>query len=362
MARGQKDQAEESKAQTGELKSQIAQNELIVKDFEKQLWELEILFPNLPHESVPVGNGLEDNVILKTWGEPKKFDFEPKSHWDIATNLKLIDFERASKISGSGFACYTGLGARLQRALFNFMIDVQTLAKGYQEVYPPYMVKESAMFGTGAFPKFTGEYYQADEDLFLIPTAEASLTSLYTDEILGLDQLPIKLAAFSACFRREAGAAGKDTRGLLRMHQFDKVELFKCTVPEKSEEEHEKLTLDAESILESLGLHYQRVFLCDKDMSFQGHKNYDLELWSPGVGKFLEISSCTNFGDYQARRANLRFKRGQGEKTEFLHTINGSGLATPRLFAALIETYQNPNGTVNVPEVLRPYVGSPILE
>ena len=283
---------------------------------------------------------------------------EPKPHWDIAASLGLLDFERAAKISGSGYALYTGWGARLQRSLFNFMIDHQTLRNGYREVYPPFVVNTASLIGTGQLPKFEEDLYKVDEDGYLIPTAEVPVTNMYRDEILSGDDLTIKHAAFSGCFRKEAGAAGKDTRGIQRMHQFDKVELVKFTRPEDSYDEHESLVRDAESVLQILGLHYRVVLLCGGDMSFSAAKCYDLEVWSPGVGKYLEISSCSNFLDFQARRAQIRFRRAAGEKPEFCHILNGSGLATPRLFSAIVETFQQPDGSVVLPEVLRPYVGT----
>ena len=358
FSEGKKEEAENVRTETKTLKSSIEALEEQIENLEKSLVELELQIPNLPQRDIPEGKSEDDNLIVRSWGEKPVLSAEPKPHWEIAERLGLIDFARASKISGSGFAVYTGWGARLQRGLINYMIDQQTLKAGYQEVYPPYMVLRDCLVGTGSLPKFEGDFYQTNDDLYLIPTAEVSLTNLYRDEILDASMLPMKMAAYTSCFRREAGAAGKDTRGLLRMHQFDKVELLKYTLPEKSNEELELLVQDAERILQQLGIHYRVALLCTGEMGFGNTKQYDLEIWSPGVGKFLEISSCSNYESFQARRANIRFRRGQGEKPEYVHTLNGSGLATPRLFAALLETYLQPDGSVVVPEVLRPYVGT----
>lgn len=356
MGQGKKDEAEIAKASTAELKAAIHQGEATQRELEARLGTLELEIPNMPHESVPDGKDADDNVVVREWGTKKEFSFEAKPHWDLASALGLLDLERASKISGSGFALYTGWGARLQRALFNYMIDFQTLEQGYKEIFPPVMVNSASLVGTGQLPKFSEELYRVDEDLWMIPTAEVPVTNIYRGEILEASQLPTRLAAYSSCFRREAGAAGKDTRGIQRMHQFDKVELVKLTKPEESYDEHEALVRDAEAVLQSLGLHYRVVLLCAGDMSFNAAKCYDLEVWSPGLGRYLEISSCSNFESYQARRMGLRFRRGQGEKPEFVHTLNGSGLATPRLFASILETFQQEDGSVVVPEPLRPYV------
>lgn len=358
MGQGKKDEAEAAKGQAGTLKEQIQGLEARERELEMKLSELELQFPNLPHESVPEGMTPEENVVVRTWGEQPSFDFEIKAHWDLAESLKLIDFPRGAKISGSGFPVYTGWGARLQRALFNFMVDFQTQNNGYSEIYPPYLVNADSLIGTGNLPKFEEDLYKTRDELYLIPTAEVPVTNLHRDEILDWSDLPIRYAAFTGCFRREAGAAGKDTRGLLRIHQFDKVELVKFVLPETSYDELESLTADAESILQALGLHYRILLLCAGDMGEKGCKCYDVEVWSPGVGKYLEISSCTNFEAYQARRAKIRFKREQGGDTEFVHILNGSGLATPRLFSALVETYQQPDGSVLIPEPLQRYVGT----
>lgn len=361
MAQGKRDEAELAKASTRELKEEIQSMEQIVRDLETRLTSLELQIPNPPHESVPDGDSEDQNLVVREWGVKPSFDFEPKPHWEIAETLGLLDLERGSKIAGSGFAVYTGLGARLQRGLISFMIDHQTLVNGYREIYPPYVVNTASLTGTGQLPKFADDLYQCDENLWLIPTAEVPVTNLYRDEILDASALTMKMAAFSGCFRKEAGAAGKDTRGLQRMHQFDKVELVKYALPENSYEELESLTKDAESILQALGLHYRVVLLCSGEMSFSNAKCYDLEVWAPGVNKYLEISSCSNFEAFQARRANIRFRRGPGEKPEFIHILNGSGLATPRLFATIIEACQNEDGTVVVPEPLRNYVRADVL-
>ena len=328
------------------------------KKDEAAIREIELQFPNIPHDSVPNGKDESENVVVRTWGEKPDFAEAPQAHWDVADRLKLLDLPRGAKITGSGFALYTGQGARLQRALFSFMVDYQTSKNGYYEIYPPYLVNRASLIGTGNLPKFEEDLYKVDEDLYLVPTAEVPVTNLYRDEILNGADLTIKLAAYSGCFRREAGAAGKDTRGVLRIHQFDKVELVKFTKPEDSYDELELLVKDAESILQTLGLHYRVIELCAGDLGAKGSKCYDVELWSPGVGRYLEISSCSNFEAYQARRANIRFRRAQGDKPEFVHILNGSGLACPRLFSAILETFQQPDGTVLIPEPLRPYVGT----
>lgn len=358
MAEGKRDEAEAAKASVSTLKAQVSEGEQRERELEAALKELELTFPNLPHESVPDGRDASENVIVRTWGEPPVFAETPAPHWETAERLGLVDLPRATKISGSGYAVYTGWGARLQRGLISFMLDHQTQHRGYREVLPPYIVLRSSLVGTGQLPKFEEDLYAVGEDEFLIPTAEVPVTNLYRDEILDNDQLTLKMAAYSACFRKEAGAAGKDTRGIQRMHQFDKVELVKMTRPEESYDELESLTADAESVLQALGLHYRVALLCTGDMSFGNAKCYDLEVWAPGVGNYLEISSCSNFEAFQARRANIRFRRAAGEKPEFVHVLNGSGLATPRLFAAVLEQCLQPDGSVLLPEPLRPYVGT----
>ncbi|MBN9503013.1 MAG: serine--tRNA ligase [Armatimonadetes bacterium 55-13] len=358
IGQGKKDEAEAAKAQTADLKKAIAELEAQERNLETDLKSIELQFPNLPHASTPDGETENENVFVREWGAKPEFADAPKPHWEIAENLQLLDLPRGAKITGSGFAVYTGQGARLQRALFNFMVDHQTLRNGYREIYPPFIVNRASLIGTGNLPKFEEDLYKVDDDLYLIPTAEVPVTNLYRDEILDAADLTVNLAAFSGCFRKEAGAAGKDTRGLLRIHQFDKVELVKFTKPEDSYAELELLVKDAESVLQSLGLHYRIVELCTGDIGAKGSKCYDLEVWSPGVDRYLEISSCTNFEAYQARRANIRFRREQGAKPEHVHILNGSGLACPRLFSAIVESFQQPDGTVLLPEVLRSYVGT----
>lgn len=358
MAQGKKEEAEAAKAQTGALKEALTTGEPRRRELEAELREIEVSLPNVPHASVPDGKDEHDNRLAREWGEKPAFSEPPQAHWDVAARLGMLDLERATKISGSGFALYTGMGARLQRSLFNFMIEHQVDRNGYQEIYPPYMVLGASLYGTGQLPKFEDDLYKVEENLYLIPTAEVPVTNIYRDEILDNDQLPVRMAAYSACFRKEAGAAGKDTRGIQRMHQFDKVELVKVTRPEDSYDELESLTRDAEGVLQALGMHYRVMEMCGGELSFSNAKQYDIELWSPGLNKYLEISSCSNFEAFQARRANIRFRRAQGEKPEFVHTLNGSGLATPRLFAAILETFQQPDGSLLIPEILRPYVGT----
>jgi len=336
-----------------------------IKELDRELRELEerqeyllLRIPNLPDGGTPIGKDASENVEIRRWGEPRKFDFEPAPHWELATSLDIIDFERGSKIAGSGFILYKGLGAKLERALFNWMADLHVAEHGYTEVFTPYLVNRRSMIGTGQIPKLEEDmYHDPDVDLFLIPTAEVPVTNMYADEIIDGSRLPIYHTAYSACFRREAGAAGKETRGLLRVHQFDKVEMVKWTAPEDSWEEHEKLLANAEAVLQKLGLPYRVILLCSGDLSFAAAKCYDLEAWAPGVGQWLEVSSCSNFTDFQARRANIRFKRGPGQKPEFVHTLNASGIALPRTLVAILENYQQKDGTVVVPEVLRPYMG-----
>ena len=356
MAQGKKEEAEKAKADAAAIKKQIPELEAKARELEEQLAQYELEIPNPPHESVPDGMTPEENPEVRTWGEKPKFSEKPKPHWEIAETLKLVDFDRGTKISGSGFILYTGWGARLQRALFNFMADHQTLTRGYKEVYPPYLVLRDCLVGTGNLPKFEDDLYKTTDGLYLVPTAEVPVTNIYRDEILNGEDLTINLAAFTGCFRREAGAAGKDTRGLLRIHEFDKVELVKFCKPEDSYSELETLVVDAESVLQTLGLHYRVIELCAGDMGFKGAKAYDLEVWSPGVDRYLEISSCTNFEAFQARRANIRFRRSAGDKPEHVHILNGSGLACPRLFSAILESFQNPDGSVTIPGPLQPYV------
>jgi len=334
-----------------------------VAETEARLSDIILNLPNLAHESVPVGKDESANVILRSWGEPRKFDFEPIPHWELAAALDIIDFERGSKISGSGFILYKGLGARLERSLINWMLDVHVGEHGYTEVFPPFLVNRSSMTGTGQLPKFEVDMYHTDkdDDLFFNPTAEVPVTNIFADEILAADQLPICFAAYTACFRREAGSAGKDTRGLLRVHQFDKVEMVKFTQPDTSYDEHEKMLDDAEDILQRLGIPYRVVLLSTGDMGFSAAKCCDLELHAPGIDKWLEVSSCSNCEDFQARRANIRFRPEPGAKPEFVHTLNGSGVALPRLVVSLLENYQQADGTIVVPDAIRPYMGVDVI-
>ncbi|MCH8979080.1 MAG: serine--tRNA ligase [Armatimonadetes bacterium] len=359
---GKKEEAEQAKSETGQLKSDIQELEKRQRTLESELHEVELQFPNLPHESVPDGLTAEENVVVREWGEKPSFDEPPKNHWEIVEELGLVDFERASKVSGSGFAVYTDRGAKLVRALYCWMVDYHVQNNGYTEVLPPFLVLTDSLVGTGNLPKFAADLYKTTDDLWLVPTAEVPVTNMHRDEILDGADLPVKYAAYTSNFRRESGAAGKETRGILRMHQFDKVELVKFVLPETSYEALERLTTDAESILQALGLHYRVSLLSAGDMGDKGCKCYDLEVWSPGEDKYLEISSCTNFEAYQARRANIRFRREQGAKPEFVHILNGSGLAVPRLMVALLESRRLPNGDVELPEPLWPYMGMQVIK
>ncbi len=314
--------------------------------------------PNTPDETTPVGLSEDNNVVLKTFGEPTKADFELKAHWDICTEKGFVDFERGVKLAQSRFSLYRGLGAKLERAIINFFLDTHTGEHGYEEILPPVLVNSDAMKGTGQLPKFREDMYKCEnEDLFLIPTAEVPVTNIYANEILSEDDLPKYMTAYTPCFRREAGSAGKDTRGLIRQHQFNKVELVKLCTPQTSADEHEKLTQNAEKVLELLGLPYRRVALCTGDIGFSAKKCYDLEVWMPSYNDYKEISSCSNFGDYQARRANIKYRNKETGKVELVHTINGSGLAVGRTFAAILENFQQEDGSIIIPEVLRPYMG-----
>jgi seryl-tRNA synthetase len=350
--------ADELIARTRGLGDRIADLDESVRAVDAEIRESLLATPNTPFEGVPAG-GEENNQILSAWGEPASFTFEPKAHWDLGEDLDILDMPRGAKITGSAFPVLKGQGAKLQRGLINYFLDVHTTEHGYDEVRVPYLVNRDSMIGTGQLPKFHDEAYHSERDeLYLIPTAEVPVTNLHRDELLSIEEMPILYTAYSPCFRREAGAAGKDTRGLLRVHQFDKVELVRYEVPERSLEALEELTRQAEVLLERLGLHYRRLLLAAGDVGQSGCMTYDLEVWAPGVGSWLEVSSCTTFTDYQARRVNLRFRRSQSEKPEFVHTLNGSALALPRVVAALLETYQEADGSVSLPEVLHPYVGS----
>jgi seryl-tRNA synthetase len=340
-----------------EIGNRISALDEQIKTLDEQFRDLVAGFPNLPHESVPVGRSSEDNVEVRRCGEPRKFDFEPKAHWDLGPELGILDLERAAKITGARFAVYWGAGARLERALINFMLDVHTREHGYTEVLPPFLVNSASLFGTGQLPKFAEDQFKCEKhDLWLIPTAEVPVTNLYRDETLEAERLPVRLCAYTPCFRSEAGSYGRDVRGIIRQHQFQKVELVKFTRPEDSYDQLEKLTADAEDILRRLGLPFRTVVLSTGDMGFSSAKTYDIEVWLPGQNGYKEISSCSNFEAFQARRAGIRFKGAKG-KSEFVHTLNGSGLAVGRTWVAIVENYQQKDGSVIVPEALRPYVG-----
>lgn len=328
-----------------------------LRELEEELESLLLTIPNIPHESVPVGESEDDNQVVSTWGEKPSFSFEPKPHWEVADQLGILNFEAASKVTGARFVFLKGMGAKLERALISFMLDLHTEEHGYEEMIPPYMVNRKSMTGTGQLPKFEEDAFKVqDTDYFLIPTAEVPVTNYHRDEILDVEQLPVAYAAYSANFRSEAGSAGRDTRGLIRQHQFNKVELVRLVKPEDSYEELEKLTAHAEKVLQLLGLPYQKLSMCTADLGFTAAKKYDLEVWFPSVNTYREISSCSNFEDFQARRANLRFRRDKKAKPEFVHTLNGSGLAVGRTVAAILENYQQEDGRVLIPEVLRPYM------
>jgi len=334
-----------------------------VADVEAKLNDLLLGIPNIPHESVPVGSDEEDNKELRKWGEPRKFDFEYKAHWDIGEDLDILDFERGGKVTGTRFTFLKGAGARLERALINFMLNLHTDEHGYKEVFPPFIANADSMTGTGQLPKFKKDMFKLEGlDYYLIPTAEVPVTNLYRDEILDVDQLPEYLTAYSACFRAEAGAHGRDTRGIIRQHQFNKVEMVKFVKPEDSYDELEKITADAEDVLQKLELPYRVVSLCTGDLTFSSAKTYDLEVWMPAYESYREISSCSNFEDFQARRAGIRYRPEPDASTEFVHTLNGSGLAIGRTVAAILENYQNEDGTVTVPEVLRPFMGTDVIK
>ncbi|MBN2981281.1 serine--tRNA ligase [Cohnella algarum] len=341
-----------------EVNDRIKKLDEEVRELEEQINSLMLSIPNVPHESVPVGASEEDNVEIRRVGETPSFDFEPRPHWELADELGILDFEAASKVTGSRFVFYKGLGARLERALINLMMNLHADEHGYEEILPPYLVNRDSLVGTGQLPKFEEDLFKIEgTDYYLIPTAEVPVTNYYRDDILTVEQLPSKFVAYSGCFRSEAGAAGRDTRGLIRQHQFNKVELVKLVDPETSYDELESLTQEAERVLSVLGLPYRVLTLCTGDMGFGSAKTYDIEVWIPSAGVYREISSCTNFEDFQARRANIRFRREQGAKPEFVHTLNGSGLAVGRTVAAILENYQQADGSVVIPEALRPYMG-----
>lgn len=351
----------DAKAKISEMKAISEKEKKLEEDLkaiEKELQGELFNIPNIPHESIPVGKDASANKIIRSWGKEKKFDFEPRTHLELGEYLDILDFPRAAKITGSNFPLFKGDGARLERALINFMLDLHTEKHGYKEIFPPFLVNRASMTGTGQLPKLEGDMYRLkDDDLFLVPTAEVPLTNLHANEILNEEALPIYYTAYTACFRREAGSYGKDTKGLTRVHQFDKVELVKFVKPKDSYDELEKLLANAEEVLKALGLQYRVVVLSTADLSFAASKCYDLEAYAPGIRAWLEISSCSNFEDFQARRANIKYRSKNSGKAEYVHTLNGSGVALARTVIVLLENYQNEDGTVMVPEVLRPYMG-----
>jgi seryl-tRNA synthetase len=357
-----KKQGQDASAQQEEMRrvrEGIAGEEKEVATFQEKLQGLLKRIPNLPHVSVPQGRGAEENVEVRRWGAPPAFGFTPKPHWELGEQLGILDFEQAAKISGARFAVYWELGARMERALINFMLDLHTREHGYTEVLPPFLVNSDSMYGTGQLPKFAADLFKCENfDLWLIPTAEVPVTNLFRDEVIEAARLPISLAAYTPCFRSEAGSYGKDVRGIIRQHQFQKVELVKFSRPETSYDELEKLTANAEAVLQRLGLHYRVVALCTGDLGFSSAKTYDLEVWVPGQQRFMEISSCSNFEAFQARRAGIRYRPEGKSKTEFVHTLNGSGLAVGRTWLAILESYQQADGSVLIPEALRPYMGT----
>jgi len=343
------------------IDEQLKEIEHEEKEVDKKFWDLWAYIPNIPHESVPVGKDSNDNVVVREWGEIREFDFEPKTHWEIGELLGILDFESAARMSGSRFVTYKGLGATLERALINFFLDTHR-KNGYIEIFPPILVRPEALFASGHLPKFEEEMYRAErDDMYLIPTAEASLANLHRDQVIPEENLPLYYVSYTPCFRREAGSYGSDVRGIIRVHQFNKVELFKYTKPEESYEEHEKMLRDAENILQLLGIPYRVVLLCTGDMGFAAAKTYDIEVWAPGLRRWLEASSVSNVEDFQARRANIRLRRKNGKK-EYVHMLNGSGLATPRVFIAILENFQQRDGSVVIPEVLRDYVGVDVIK
>ncbi len=345
-------------AQMKEISEKVKELDAAIRDVEDELNRMMLTIPNIPDESVPDGDTDEDNIEIRKFGEPKNFGFEPKAHWDLGKDLGIIDADTAAKITGTRFTVYKDLGARLERAVINYYLDTHTEKHGYTEVFPPFMVHRNSMVGTGQLPKFEEDAFKvAGTDYFLVPTAEVPVTNMYREQILDGSELPIKHVAYTACFRAEAGSAGRDTRGLIRQHQFNKVELVKFTKPEQSYEELEKLTNDAERVLQGLGLPYRVVRICIGDLGFTAAKKYDIEVWMPSYNRYVEISSCSNFEDFQARRANIKYKDGQGSKAQFVHTLNGSGVAVGRTVAAIIENYQNEDGSITVPEALVPYMG-----
>ena len=359
MKEGRKEEAESRRKEVGELKERIAGLDRARDDAEAKMQELLSAVPNIPHASVPVGRDESANEEVRQWGEAPRFDFEPQDHVDLGTRLGILDLERAAKIASARFAILKGAGARLERALINLMLDVHTSEHGYEETLPPFIVNRDSLFGTSQLPKFEGDLFKLEDErgLYLIPTAEVPVTNIHREEILDAAELPLKFVAYTPCFRSEAGSYGRDTRGIIRQHQFDKVELVKLALPENSYDELEALTRDAETILQRLGIHYRVVALSTGDIGFGAAKTYDIEVWLPSQNTFREISSCTNFESFQARRAQIRFRRAGGAKPEYVHTLNGSGLAVGRTWLAILENYQQPDGSVVIPEALRPYMG-----
>jgi len=359
----EKQASEETIKKGRELRTQIRSMEEEVRSLDKQLEELLLQVPNIPHPTVPVGKDESESVVVRSWGEPRNFDFEPAPHWELGESLGVIDFEQGVKLSGTRFYVLKGAGARLQRALIAFMLDLHTTEHGFQEIYPPFMVKRECMVGASNLPKFADNlYHDEEDDLWFVPTAEVPLTNLHRDEIIPPGVLPIYYVAYTACFRREKMSAGKDTRGIKRGHQFDKVELYKFTEPSTSYDELEKLVNAAEEVCRKLGLPYQVKELCTADLGFASTKSYDIEMWAPGCGEWLEVSSCSNCGDFQARRANIRYRPTPEAKPQFVHTLNGSGLALPRVLIALMENYQQADGSILIPEVLQPYVREKVIK
>ncbi len=349
-------------AQMKELSAEIKQNDTVISELEAKQKNLLLSVPNIPADSTPIGKDDSENVEIRRWGEPKNFDFEPKAHWDIGKDLEILDPETAGKVTGTRFHFYRGLGAKLERAVINYYLNTHS-ENGYTEIFPPFIVNKDSMTGTGQLPKFADQAFKLEGwDYYLIPTAEVPVTNMHRDEIIFEDKLPLKYCAYSACFRSEAGAAGRDQRGLIRQHQFNKVELVKFTTPETSFDELEKLTNDAERVLQGLGLPYRVVALSTGDIGFSSAKTYDIEVWMPSYNRYVEISSCSNFLDYQARRAGIKYKKDIKSKAEFVHTLNGSGVAIGRTVAAILENFQNDDGSVTVPEVLRPYIGTDVIK
>src|SRR6266567_2437140 len=359
MKEGRREEAEAQRKQVGDLKDRIAELDQKREQAEARLRELLSALPNIPHESVPVGKDESANVEIRRWGTRPEFDFEPKDHVDLGTSLGILDLERAVKVAGARFAILNGAGARLERALIDFMLDLHTRQRGYQETLPPFIVNASALFGTGQLPKFQADLFKLEDErgFYLIPTAEVPVTNYYREEILDASQLPMKFVAYTPCFRSEAGSYGKDTRGVIRQHQFEKVELVKYALPENSYDELESLTRNAETVLQQLGIHYRVVALSTGDLGFSNAKTYDIEVWLPSQNTFREISSCSNYEAFQARRANIRFRRATGSKPEFVHTLNGSGLAVGRTWIAILENFQQHDGTIVIPKALRSYMG-----